>query len=287
MPKLISNQIKQKMREYYKNNPISITDLAKKFGVSSPTAGKICKDIPRWTKAKIFSPNLKEDWFHTIDSEEKAYYLGFFITDGNVCLSKNNLFICSLTQREEDDYILSNWLKLVGSNRQLAKDGRGCSQATVISKTMAEDLAQYGVIPKKTLLTHLPKLPEKFMPALIRGILDGDGNIEAKWYIPPDGRKRFKHKISFCGTKFLMEEINSFLNSKLSLKVSRLPYTYKDRNLSEIQYTNYEDIKKIGEYLYKDATIFLVRKKRLFDLIEERIEKRQQCANQQDCGKVC
>ena len=279
MPKKISNQKKQEIREYYKNNPISISNLAKLFGISSPTAREICKDLPRWSKIKIFSPELKEDWFETIDTEEKAYYLGFFITDGNICDTGRTQAICSLTQKEDDSYILQKWLDLINSNRKLSYDGRGCVQATCISNKMKGDLAKYGVIPKKTLFTHLPLLPDNLMPHLIRGILDGDGSIEAKWYIPPDGRRRFAHKIAFCGTHRLMSEINDYLVKTLNLKVPRTPYDYKNRALSEIQYTNYDDIEKIGNFLYNSATIYLLRKKELYDLIKERIEIRQQCAN--------
>lgn len=184
-----------------------------------------------------------------------------------------------MTQKDEDNYILQKWLDLIGSNRKVFYDGRGCSQASVLSNKMRDDLAQYGIVPKKTLETYLPILPDEFMPHLIRGILDGDGNIEAKWYIPQDGRQRFKHKISFCGTHQLMVQINDYLVQKLNLKVSRIPYDYKDKALSEIQYTNYDDIEKIGSFLYSNATIYLARKKELYDLIKQRIELRQQCAN--------
>lgn len=279
MPKRISNQKKQEIREYYKNNPITIANLAKLFSISAPMAGEICKNLPRWNKSKIFSPQLQENWFESIDNEEKAYYLGLFITDGNVCDTGRTQAICSLTQNDEDDYVLQKWLNLVKSQRKVSHDGRGCAQASILSNKMKDDLANYGVVPRKTFNTHLPILSDELMPHLMRGILDGDGNIEAKWYIPADGRQRFKHKISFCGTHQLMAQINDYLVQKLNLKVSRTPYDYKNKILSEIQYTNYEDIEKIGSFLYKNATVYLFRKKELYDLIKQRIELRQQCAN--------
>lgn len=279
MSRNISNQVKMEMRNDYKNNPVTIVALARKYNVSAPTAGKICKDLPKWRKTIIFSPNLQEDWFEIIDTEEKAYYLGLFFTDGNVYTSNKTQAVCSITQKEEDDYILRRWLRLVESNRKISHDGRGCSQASVLSNKMKKDLSKYGVTLSKTSRDVLPQIPTHLMPHLIRGIFDGDGNIEAKWYIPSDGRHRFKHKISFCGSRGLMEDINDFLCKTLSLDVPRLPYDYKNKRLSEIQYTNYNDIEKIGDYLYGEATIFLYRKKELYDLIKNRIKERQQCAN--------
>lgn len=279
MSKKISNQTKIEIRNYYKNNPISINKLSKIYNISAPVVGKICKDLPKWSKTKLFSPNLKEDWFEVIDTEEKAYYLGFFISDGNICNNKRTQAICSLTQNSNDGYILSKWLDLICSNRSLSCDGRGCVQAAVLSNKMKDDLSKYGVVPNKTLIAYLPKISEHLMPHLLRGILDGDGSIEAKWYTPSDGRKRFKHRIAFCGTNRLMKDINDFLVETLSLKVSKTPYDYKDRHLSEIHYSNYDDIEKIGDYIYENATIYLYRKKELYDLIKQRIETRQQCAN--------
>jgi hypothetical protein len=44
---------------------------------------------------------------------------------------------------------------------------------------MAEDLSKYGVVPRKSYYTYLPKIDDKYMNHLIRGILDGDGSIRA------------------------------------------------------------------------------------------------------------
>lgn len=279
MPRTITNEVKQQMREFYCTTPITISDLAKKFGVSSPTAGKICKDLPRWSKTQLFSPNLQEDWFNCIDCEAKAYFLGLFIADGNVCITTKAQPMCSLTLQDADSYILEEWLKLTRSNRKVTSDERGCSQATIISSQMAHDLAQYGVVPQKSTKTYLPKIDAKLMPHLIRGILDGDGNIEAKWHLFPDGRYRFKHKIAFCGSRQLMHDINVYLQSTLSLDVHREVYDYTGRDLSEIQYSNYHDIELILRYLYADAHYFLNRKYDLMKVMMDRIKERQQCAN--------
>jgi DNA-binding transcriptional regulator LsrR (DeoR family) len=61
--KIISEELKQEIRNYYLSAPMSLTQVAEKFNLSSPTVGKILKDIPRYTKARIFNPELKEDFF--------------------------------------------------------------------------------------------------------------------------------------------------------------------------------------------------------------------------------
>lgn len=271
MSKKLSNELKQQIKEYYLQKPTSIKEVAKHFNLCSVTVGKILKNIPKYTKTQLFSPELIENWFETIDNEEKAYYLGLFITDGNICKSNNRQINCNITLHQNDKYILEKFLQLIKSNKKLSYDGRSCYQAAILSNKMAEDLKQYGVIPNKTLYTYLPTIPNNLMPHLLRGILDGDGSIIAHWHTAKDGRTRFKHEISFCGTHKLMYDINEFLHNHLNLNIYREIYDYKNKNLSELKITNYNDIQIVGNYLYNNATIYMTRKKEKYNLIIERI----------------
>lgn len=67
-----------------------LNKFPKKFDLSLPTIIKILKDVPKYTKAQIHNPNMKEDYFSTIDTEEKAYFIGLLITDGNVFIDKSS-----------------------------------------------------------------------------------------------------------------------------------------------------------------------------------------------------
>lgn len=272
MSKKISNQLRLQIRKEYKSKPVTLNALAQKYQISLPSLGKILKDLPKWNKSQIFSPNLIENWFNCIDEEAKAYYLGLFITDGNIYVSTRNQINCNITLQEQDKYLLDNWLRLIQSNRIPATDGRGCYQAVVHSNIMAMDLKKYGVVPNKTLITKLPNnIPKHLMPHLIRGIIDGDGSIQAKWYVPKDGRKRFRHIITLCGTHQLVQQVGEFLNKELNITTPLNIYDYKNSTLSEISYRNYEDIKKVGEYIYGSSSIYMKRKKEAYDLIIERM----------------
>lgn len=99
------------------------------------------------------------------------------------------------------------------------------------------------------------------MNHLIRGIFDGDGSIQAKI----NYNNRFSHNFSFCGAHKLMEDISNYCFEKLQLKQKPTVYDYKDRELSEIKIQNKEDMYIFGEWLYKDATIFMDRKKNIYN----------------------
>lgn len=271
MSKHISQQVKDEIINYYLSKPMTLSDVKDKFNLSLPTIGKILKNYPKYNKAQIFSPCMQEHWFQNIDTQEKAYYLGLFISDGNICFpQRGGQAINSLTLSVEDEYLLQQWLQLINSNKQVAHDGRGCAQASILSDIMAEDLKQWGIIPNKSFYTYLPQIQDSLMSHLIRGILDGDGSIEAKWHIAQDGCRRFKHNISFCGSHQLMENLKEYFK-KLNFNVIREVYDYKNRKLSELKISNYNDIQILGNWLYADANIYMLRKKQKYDLIVERI----------------
>ncbi len=62
-----------------------------------------------------------------------------------------------------------------------------------------------------------------------------------------------------------MEDLSSYCSQHLKLKVTPQVYDYKDRQLSEIKIQNIDDMYTFGEWIYKDATIYLTRKKDMYD----------------------
>lgn len=270
MSKIISEKLKNEIIAFYQSKPMTLKEVADRFNLSNPTIGKILKDVPRYTKAKIKNPNLDEYFFESIDSEAKAYFLGLLIADGNVFKDgTGRQASISITLDLKDEYMLNKFKESLNANTSIGKDGRGCGQIAVRSNIMAQDLAKYGVVPRKTELTFLPEnIPEDFMPHLIRGIFDGDGSIQAKLN-EKDDRNRFLHSISFCGTHRLMEQISEYCYRTLNLNIKPKVYDYADRNLSDIKIQNIEDIYALGEWLYKDATIYLIRKKESYTRFKE------------------
>lgn len=262
--KIITEELKQEIIEFYLTQPMTYAVVQKKYNLSAPTVGKILSEVPKYSKAKIKNPNLKERFFETIDSEEKAYFLGLLISDGNVYKDNTGRQASiSITLNLEDEYMLQKFLEVLNANTAVGKDGRGSGQSAVRSDLMAQDLKQYGVIPRKSYFTYLPKnIPENLMPHLIRGIFDGDGSILAK-INPKDNR--YLHSFSFCGAHQLMEDISQYCSTVLNLKQTPKVYDYKNRELSEIKIQNIEDMIKFGDWIYKNASIYLIRKKEKFN----------------------
>lgn len=259
--KIITEELKQEIIEFYKSQPMSLKSVGEKFNLSSPTISKILKDVPRYSKASIFNPNMKEDYFDNIDTEEKAYFLGLLISDGNVFTDgTGRQHSISITLDSGDEYILNRFREALGANTSVTRDGRGCSQIAIRSNKIAKALEKYGVVPRKSYITYLPlNISNEMFPHLIRGIFDGDGSIQAHQH-----KTRFLHAISFCGSHKLMQDIVDYIQKRLTLMGSINVYDYKDRELSDFKLQRVQDIYTFGEWMYKDATIFLKRKRETY-----------------------
>ena len=262
--KIITKELKQEIIKYYLSQPMTMKQVEEKYELSHPTITKILKDVPKYTKAKLNSPNMKERFFQEINNEASAYFLGLLISDGNVFKDNTGRQASiSITLDLKDEYMLKKFKEVLQTNTSIVYDGRGCGQIAVRSNIMAEDLAKYGVVPRKSYSTYLPQISKEMMPHLIRGIFDGDGSIIAKPNPNNDGHNRFLHSISFCGTHQLMEDISNYILKNLGIKAT--VYDYKDRNLSELKIQSIHNIAKFGYWIYRNSTIFLNRKKDIFN----------------------
>ena len=120
--------------------------------------------------------NFNEDYFETIDTEDKAYFLGFIIADGCVSDRTNSI---KITQKEI--YILLEFKKYIEfeGNIFTRKDGK-ISCITVTSNKTKIDLEKLGINPNKTMVVKYPEIPESLQNHCMRGVFDGDGCISLR-----------------------------------------------------------------------------------------------------------
>lgn len=258
---IISQALRNEIVECYKQKPVSIVALQKKFGVCQPKISQFIKeaDVPLWPKNLIFSPNLREDYFDCIDSEIKAYFLGLILTDGCIFVSKKNgVASVSITLKKDDAYILKRFKEETQTNTEVIFDKRGTATIAIRSNQLAKALSSYGVRSGKENRLQLPSIENGLMPHMLRGMFDGDGSIAST--IGKDGKH--KHCITICGQPALIEEIQNHFIKTCNI-VARKLYLYND-SFGEVKWSRIEDMKKIGDYLYQDASFFMERKHQNF-----------------------
>ena len=143
---------------------------------------------------------LNEDFFSKIDSEEKAYWLGFLFADGNVS-KKNYTIQLSLKDHEH----VRKFASSMGYKGGFWYHG-GCVSISFKSKKMWVDLNNLGLIPQKSkFLKVLPEFKGGLEVAFWRGFFDGDGCISGG-----------EIKLSNC-CKFVCSKFLEFLSKKLGV----------------------------------------------------------------------
>lgn len=263
---ITTNDYKELIINLYLNENKDIVSIGKEIGFNSAT---IYKSLKKW-KVKIKDAsevrqifNINQDYFSNIDTEGKAYFLGLLYADG--CMVSNR-YAFTISLQEKDKFILEDFKKelnysgnLKFINYKIKKESYSNQYNLRISnKKLYTDLIKLGLIPKKSLILNFPtkeQVPEYLIHHFIRGYFDGDGSVS----ISPNGQ-RF---ISMLGTfEFLTEVKNIFENLKLIRNKNKLrrPKQYQN-NTYIYKVGGNRQILPLIEFLYKDSTYFLKRKK--------------------------
>ena len=133
---------------------------------------------------------------------------------------------------------------------------------------MHQDLTNKGCGQAKTFTLTFPtvqQVPSELIHHFMRGYFDGDGTIHIKF-----DKNKDQLQFKVIGTyEFLRGYENVFLN-KLYKVIPKedLPFATKEHNnIRTLAYGGNGICRKIYRFLYKDATVFLERKKSIFEEI--------------------
>lgn len=203
--------------------------------------------------------NFNDDFFEKIDNEQKAYFLGLLLADGNVYALRNRI---QITLIKSDQYILEEFAKVIGYTGKIYLDREKYSKLILPSKKMCEDLFKLGCYPRKgsTLNgnpANLPKINKTLINHLIRGYFDGDGHISKNKKLTNP-----YYNINITGSLPLITKMKKIL-IKNNITVSKI-YKYKKKISCTIVILN-KSSKNFITYLYKDANYYLTRKKNIYE----------------------
>lgn len=198
--------------------------------------------------------------FDKIDMPEKSYWWGFLYADASIHKRSLNLKL----QRRDESHIFKF--------KEFLKSKHPVHQAiTTIDNTeylfsglyvtdghMIDRLKELGVISHRPYFrTVVSNLPSRFIPHWIRGYFDGDG------YIAPLKNKKGKKQgsIKLLGQIELLEWIRNifhiYCGTSVEQKIRKAGHSQK---IWTLDYSGRKQCERIGDFLYKDANIFLERK---------------------------
>lgn len=179
------------------NEGFSSIKIAEKYNVTCHTITSCLKNNRIELNNIYHNKSLNRSYFKTIDSYDKAYFLGLIMTDGSVGSNTNEI---SITLKAEDIDILKVFSEKIHNENKIYIYKMQEATIKFKSKELKEDLKQYGIIPNKTKYPmSIPNINESLISHFIRGLIDGDGWISAK------GKQ-----IGFCGCEQLVTEVRDF-----------------------------------------------------------------------------
>jgi hypothetical protein len=260
--------VREKYFSYWK-----IKDIAKHYNCSWQQIGKIVwKEIPSRRPHK-YKYNINHKYFDSIDTEEKAYILGFICADG--CVSKTSHSQLTISLQYRDVAIVERIKFLLGSTSPIEiyrYENKKYCRISFYSKRMCDCLKILGCGPLKSdnLLWNGENFPSTLIRHFIRGYFDGDGHFSFWLY----KNKYLKSHFNITSTMEFCKGLSTYIN-KLFGYNCYMSQRNKDSytNNRTIELSGNKQIISIMKWLYEDATIFLDRKQVSFDKFTKIYEK--------------
>lgn len=247
--------------EIINQRKIGITEkeISKKFDISLRQYYNLLKLNNIEQKSKVVKYNFDEDYFESIDTEDKAYFLGFIVADGSVNSISN---VIQITQKEPD--ILYEFKKYIKYEGGLVKSrNRDVFDIKISSSKMKSDLLKLGISPNKTMSVGYPLIPENLQSHFMRGVFDGDGCISIH-HDKRDNSNRGQVNICSGSFDFIKEYVDNMVKycgvKKNNIRQPKGTYYV-------IDWGGLLDVESFYGFLYKDANIFLKRKKETYDKV--------------------
>jgi hypothetical protein len=220
-----------------------------------------------------------EDYFEIINSEEKAYWLGFIYADGYISEAKYGKYF-GIALSSVDKELLEK-LKLHMKSTYNIKEyiqTSGYSNNTkycrylVCSTKIVNDLKSHGVLAHKTNVLRAPNINYDLIKHFIRGYFDGDGCVCL------NNAKSASYSVSFIGTDNILNFIsNHLLEQNIITKTPTLYKRKPNHIVSNIRFGGNQIAYKILNYLYDNSKVYLDRKYnkylQLINLINSRLKQ--------------
>lgn len=260
--------IKTYLRYYYLSDIVdkyqrgyTTKDLEQDYPASERTFAELLKD-QGILRPSGYPSRTEQSLFSKVDNEYTAYTLGLITADGNIDRGYSVAIDLTYGDKKLLEQINSKLLSNTGYIFQYGENTETHRNNPMVrlrfsGKQICNNLAQYGVVPKKSyLLQHLQYFEEPLMHHYLRGLFDGDGVVSK-------GRQKYL-RVGFCShNRTVVEDYYNYLVSYLGLNKTAL---FNTGSCWQCSWASKANVKTFYSYIYKDASIFLERKK-------EKIEK--------------
>ena len=245
----------------------TITKIAEEVGLHRTTLKKYLEKY--YPEVKLSKVQYNENAFDTIDTEEKAYWLGFLFADGSMG-SKNNTIELQLSAKDAEH--VRKFARFMQYNQEIKfkrnkKDKNeeiyyDSCRVSFTNKHLWGTLNSYGCTPKKSITLKFPDesifSDKSLIRHFIRGYFDGDGTLgiydnKVDIYI------YHNHcHLALLGTNDMLTNIVNYIGIPKKVFITT-PSPKTKNDLFKVQYAAKEAF-YASFYMYYNSNIYLDRK---------------------------
>lgn len=258
---LTPEQEQEIIQSYYKNTG---RVLAEKYNVS------ISKIHQIWSQAGLFGKTarvytLDENYFQTINTDDKAYWAGFIAADGCIYQPKDTRQdMLSISLKLADIHHLEKFASSIKTDKKISivenssRKGYFFCNLQLSSNKISQDLQKINILPRKTYNPKMPIISKELVPAFLRGYFDGDGSISRTI----QENKLYAVSVTLVGFNPLITQLKEIIESygiRMGITFdTKGKYTHP--GFCTIYCKNKKDKNNFLHLIYDDATIYLDRK---------------------------
>lgn len=239
--------------------------LAKEFNICTRTVWKITNKRNLTSRRRRYI--YDDHFFREIDTEEKAYWLGFIAADGSIT-RKDRLQICLAIVDFEH---LEKFRNSLGSNLPIKKStvksvySEECKTAriSINSLSIVQGLKRFGIVPRKGLTVPWPNLPNEMLRHYLRGYFDGDGSYSI---LPRKDRinPQFTYDWGIIGHLAFLVDCQKFIIEECGLRETAL-IKHPSSGIGYLRYGGRLQVLHLSRLMYGGAKTYLKRK---YDFIQ-------------------
>lgn len=237
----------KKVGEVLEANEKTIAIWMKKFGIQNVGSQGARKN------------KLDHNYFEVIDTEDKAYWLGFIMADGCVYRgSDKKSYRLQINLKSTDVEQLNKFQESIQSSYKIQIKKVGKHEACLLkvnSTKMCEDLIGWNVIPSKSLICEMPSIQQELVRHFVRGYFDGDGSL--------DLHKERDVRARIVGGEKILEQIQTHLQKEGI--VSKVSKPTKNKSTYTLELPVGSESMKFASWMYENSSISLGRKLRRYE----------------------
>jgi len=242
----------------------SQTYIEKELNLTRKTIRELLKNKEIHYKSKSeqwrlrYGNTLKEDVFETI-TPESAYWIGMLYTDGHIGGEDARGYNVELGLQISDFHHIEkyqNFLECSNEIDYIPERESPSVRLRVGSERLHQSLRNLGFTNQKS-YDAIPHETLKNNRDFWRGCIDGDGGIYNRT------KKQASRQLFLCGTLDTIVCFICFCEDNLQLYNKKLPTRCSGINHYQISYYG-KEVEQIADLLYKNATVYLDRKYKIY-----------------------